>query len=503
MWYLVSIRELKPRVVYKQGEYSENLVSVDVGLEGALNGETKVLGLNGGELGELNVAVSKMEPGDLLVEDLGEDVDANVELLGLSELNVLLAPSLVVALVEHDLGKDLVGEGAGHDERGVTSGTAEVDETALSKKDDVPAVLEEEAVNLGLDVLDALGVGLEPGNVDFDIEVTNVADNGVVGHGLEVGADEDVSAASGSDEDLTNGSGLLHGSDLEASHGSLEGVDGVDLSDDDAGTHASKGDGAALADITVTGNNGDLASNHDIGGTLDTVNEGLTATVQVVKLGLGDGVVDVDGGDEELASLEHSVEVVNTSGGLLGDTIAALEHLGVLLVDEGGEVTAVIENEVEGLAILEGLELLLEAPVVLILGLTLPGEDGDTGGGNGSSGVVLGGEDVARGPGDLSTERGEGLDEDGSLDGHVKAASNASALKRLIRGVLLTDGHETGHLVLSELNLLAAKGREGEVGDLERVSGSRHCEGWVKCVCMGWRVERMQSLVSTRRMIEM
>ena len=31
--------------------------------------------------------------------------------------------------------------------------------------------------------------------------------------------------------------------------------------------------------------------------------------------------------------------------------------------------------------------------------------------------MILGGEDVARGPGDLSTEVSEGLDEDSSLDG--------------------------------------------------------------------------------------
>lgn len=43
----------------------------------------------------------------------------------------------------------------------------------------------------------------------------------------------------------------------------------------------------------------------------------------------------------------------------------------------------------------------------------------DTGGSNGGSGVVLGGEDVARGPGDLSTEVNEGLDEDGGLDGWI------------------------------------------------------------------------------------
>jgi hypothetical protein len=132
--------------------------------------------------------------------------------------------------------------------------------------------------------------------------------------------------------------------------------------------------GTTLTDITVSGNDSDLTSDHDIGGTLDTVDERLTATVEVVELGLGDTVVNVDGGNLELVLLEHLVEVVDTGGGLLGDTEAVIEHLGVLGVDEGGEVTTVIEDEVQLLAILEGLELLVETPLVLLFGLTLPGE---------------------------------------------------------------------------------------------------------------------------------
>jgi hypothetical protein len=359
-----------------------------------------------------------MEKSDLLVKDLGQNVDTNVELAGLAELDILVTESLVRCLVKHDLGEDLVGERAGHDERRVASGASQVDETTLGKEDDVASVLHQVAVNLGLDAGDRLGVLLEPGNVDFDIEVTDVADNGVVGHDLEVSASQDVTAASGGDEDLTLRGSLLHGGDLEAGNGSLEGVDGVNLSDDDTGTHAVESLGATLADITETSDNGDLASNHDIGGTLDTVDKRLTATVQVVELGLGDGVIDVDGGDEETLALQHAVEVVDTSGGLLGDTVAVLEHLRVLLVDEGGKVTAVVEDQVQALAILESSELLLEAPLVFLLSLTLPSEDGNTGGGNGGSGVVLGGEDVARSPGELSTEGLERLNEDGGLDGY-------------------------------------------------------------------------------------
>lgn len=361
--------------------------------------------------------MGQVKSGDLLVENLGQDVDADVELAGLGELDVLLAESLVLGLEQHDLGKDLVGERAGHDERRVAGGTAKVDKTTLGKEDDVAAALHGEAVDLGLDALDRGSVGLEPGNVDLNVEVANVADNGVVGHGLEVGTGDDVTAAGGGDEDLADGSSLLHGGDLVAGNGGLEGVDGVDLGDNDTSTHRVESLGAALADITETSNDSDLASNHDIGGTLDTVDERLAAAVQVVELGLGDRVVDVDGGDEQTALLEGAVQVVDTGGGLLGDTVAVLEHLGVLLVDEGGQVTTVVEDQVQLLVVLEGEELLLKAPLVLLLGLALPCEDRDARGGNGSGGVVLGGEDVAGGPGNLSTEGSQGLDEDGGLDG--------------------------------------------------------------------------------------
>ena len=73
----------------------------------------------------------------------------------------------------------------------------------------------------------------------------------------------------------------------------------------------------ALAHITEAGDHGDLAGQHDIGGTLDAIDEGLAAAVQVVELGLRDGVVDVDGGDLELAITERLVEVVDTGGSLL------------------------------------------------------------------------------------------------------------------------------------------------------------------------------------------
>lgn len=465
-----------------QKRKTSKLVAVHLWLEWTLDLKAKVLSLDWGELGELSVDVGEMELGDLLIENLWKNVDADWELLGLAELNVLLAELSILALEQHDLGKDLVGERAGHDEGGVTGGTAKVDQATLSEEDDVAAVLHQEAVDLWLDVLDGGSVGLQPGDVDLNIEVTNVANDGIVWHGLEVLANEDITAAGGGDEDLTLGGSLLHWHDLETRDSSLEGVDWINLGDDNAGTHGVESHGASLSDITETGDNGDLTGDHDIGGTLDTIDKGLTAAVKVVELGLGDGVVDVDGWNKELALLEHLVKVVNTGGGLLRDTVAVLEHLWVLLVDKSGQISTIVEDDVEGLAVLEGNQLLLQAPLVLLLGLTLPGEDWDTSSGDGSGGVVLGGENVAGRPGNLSTEEGEGLDEDSGLDGHVKTSGNAGTLQWLISSVLGTGGHKTWHLILSELDLLAAKGSEGKVGDLELGGwSSRHVCGYGMC----------------------
>jgi hypothetical protein len=145
-----------------------------VALEGTLDVEAEVLGLDVGQGGKLNVDVSQVEAGDLLVQDLGQDVDLGLELAALAELDVLLGKRLVVALEEHDLSKNLVGEAARHDEGAVASGAAEVDETALGQQDDMAAALHQEAVNLGLDVLYRLGIGLEPSDVNLNVEVADV-----------------------------------------------------------------------------------------------------------------------------------------------------------------------------------------------------------------------------------------------------------------------------------------------------------------------------------------
>lgn len=69
-------------------------------------------------------------------------------------------------------------------------------------------------------------------------------------------------------------------------HGCLERVDGIDFGDDDSGSEAPQGLGTTLAHVPVSCHHCHLPSNHDICGTLDAINEGLSAAIKVIKLAL-------------------------------------------------------------------------------------------------------------------------------------------------------------------------------------------------------------------------
>jgi len=485
----------------------ENLITVCVRFEGSLVAKSEVLRLGFGELGEPGSEAGEVEAGNLLVQGLGEEVD------------LLLVFARAALLVELKLGHDLVGEGAGHDKRGVSSGATKVEETSLGEDDHSVSVGPDEAVNLGLDVLPDNSLGLlNSGHVDLVIEVSNVSDNGVVLHLGHVVSHDDVLVSGGGDEDVSLTKDVLEADDRVSFHAGLEGADGVDLGDVNAGTAGAHGLGASLSDISESADNGFLSGNHDVSGAHDSVGERVAASVDVVELGLGDAVVDVDGGEEELSLLGHLDEAVDSGGGLLRDSdevvskgvppvgglfepvfdhsedllelnivsgagighglVLGIEVLGLVsLVDEEGGISTIIDDHVGSLSV--GPEKgVLGAPPVFLNGLSLPGEDGSgTGSNNGGGGMVLGGEDVAGAPADIGSEVGEGLDEDGGLDGHVERSHDLDSLEGLAVSVFFPHSHQAGHLDLGELDLLAAKVGKGHILDAV-VSGGHLYDGF-------------------------
>jgi hypothetical protein len=292
---------------------------------------------------------------------------------------------------------------------------------------------------------------------------------------------------------------------LVAVHGCLQCTDRVDFGDDDARALAAEGLRRTLADVAVTANDGDFAAHEDVGGTVDAVRQRVPDAVLVVELALGHGVVDVDGREEQLALLRQLVQTVHARGGFFRDTQQAGADAGPFpgircergtqdieedtpliglvhgcrrngpegfefdaLVDQHGGVAAVVEDHVRTevrVAVRAGPgEDLLGGPPVFLEGLALPGKDGDAlrvfdravAHHNGGGGFVLGGEDVAGGPADLGAQSSECFDQHGGLDGHVERTGNPGALERLAGAELFAQGHESGHLVLREADLVAA-----------------------------------------------
>ena len=238
----------------------------------------------------------------------------------------------------------------------------------------------------------------------------------------------------------------------------------------------------------------------------------MAAAVEIVEFAFGDAVVDVDGGEEKRAGFVHVVETVNAGGGLFGDALHFggdfVPALGVLLValgeqlqdflelfvvggigrgdfagvfvfvalvDEERGVAAVIDDLVGALGATE-IEGAFGTPPIFFEVFALPGEDGNALGILGRAfgsdndrggGVVLGAEDIAGAPADVGAEGVEGFDQYGRLNGHVQRAHDAEAFEGLFGGVFIADGHQAGHFLLGEHDLLAAPFGIGEVGDFE------------------------------------
>jgi len=121
----------------------------------------------------------------------------------------------------------------------------------------MPATGHGVSVNLRLNIDDRFSVGLQPGNVNFNVEVTDalkysvngmlqnikdnlLANNGVLGHNLKVLASDNVPVAGGSDKNVGFRSSFLHGDNFITGHSSLQSIDGVNFSDQDTGAVASQ-----------------------------------------------------------------------------------------------------------------------------------------------------------------------------------------------------------------------------------------------------------------------
>ena len=182
-------------------------------------------------------------------------------------------------------------------------------------------------VNLRLDVqfLDA-GRFVQPVHLDFVVEMADVADDGLVFHLLHVIQRDDFAVARAGDVDVGHAQRLFNGGDFETFHRRLQGVDGIDFRHDDARAEAAQRMRRAFADVAVTADHRHFARDHHVGGALDAVGQRLAAAVKIVKLGFGDGVIDVDGRHQKFSGFLHLIEAMDAGGRFFADAFPIFDH---------------------------------------------------------------------------------------------------------------------------------------------------------------------------------
>ncbi|MNN18767.1 hypothetical protein D3C81_1319860 [compost metagenome] len=129
-----------------------------------------------------------------------------------------------------------------------------------------------------------------------------------------------------------------------------------------------------------------------------------------------------------------------------------------------GGVAAVVEDQVR-IAAVGPFEDLVGIVPVFHQGLALGGEDRRAVGGDGGGGVVLGREDVARGPAHFGAQGFQRLDQNCGLDGHVQAAGDAGALQRLGGAELVAQRHQARHFSFGDGDFLVAEIGQGNVAN--------------------------------------
>src|SRR5207248_4888847 len=130
-------------------------------------------------------------------------------------------------------------------------------------------------------LLDAADL-LEPGHVDLVVEMSDVADDGVVLHARHVRGGDDAEIAGCGNEDVGLVNDTLQCPHFVAFHGRLQRADGIDFGDEYARALTAQSLRASFSDFTKSADHCQFAGEHHIGGAIETVDHGVTATIDIV-----------------------------------------------------------------------------------------------------------------------------------------------------------------------------------------------------------------------------
>ncbi len=361
-------------------------------------------------------------------------------------------------------GQSLVGERHVHHRGRVSFSRRQIDQAPLAQHEDAPAIesifLHEVADDPRRPVRDRR----QPLQIDLDVEVTGVRDDGAVLHGTEVLLADDAGVAGHRDKHITHLGGLSHRHHFEAVHHGLQRLERLYLGDDHPGPGAAGPGGDPASAPTVAGHHHAASGQQDVGGAQDAVQRRLARTIAVVEQVLGEAVVHRDHRKLQHLVVGHGPQADDARRRLLGRADHRLDQAASLLgrqrgrpapyrlgqviealerdhVERADEVRAIIHRERRSVS--QGGADVFVVDVVLF---ALDGEDLDAVVPDQMCGdVVLRGKRIGGAERDVGAARLQRHGQIGGLGGDMKASRELLALQRPLLGKALANQPQDGH----------------------------------------------------------
>src|SRR6266851_3205258 len=274
----------------------------------------------------------QLEPGDVLVDVLGDRVDP---------------PFQLGVVFYHPLAAErLIGEGHVHHRGWMSLGSGEIDQATFAENDHPLAILEGVLLDEFADGGLVLRQGAKPVEIQLYVEMAAVGDDRPVLHLLEMLFADDVNVAGGGAEKVANLRRVGNGHYPKSVHHCFEPAKWVDLRHHHVGAHSLRAHGDSLAAPAISGDDENGAGDQSVRRPDDPVQGGLAGAIPIVEQVLGQSVIHRDDRIPEHALLGHRPEPDHAGGRLLGAADDVLEQFLAVGVDNADEVRAVVHGQV-------------------------------------------------------------------------------------------------------------------------------------------------------------
>ena len=224
-------------------------------------------------------------------------------------------------------------------------GSGQIDQASFSEQVDAAAVLHCVFVNEGAS--GALGGRqlFERRDVDFNVEVARVRDDGPILHDCEVLLGEYVLVAGDGAEDVADFGCLLHAHHAESVHDRFERFGRINFGDDYFRSRTARARSQTAAAPAIAGDHELRSREQEIRGADDAVDRRLPGPVTIVEQMFGVSVVDRHDRIAQHAFLGHGAQANHAGGRFFGAANHIFQLRRALGVQDGDQVGAVVHGE--------------------------------------------------------------------------------------------------------------------------------------------------------------